>query len=38
VPIKYADKYRAKGLTIYLISMEFSRKERNVVGFEIEGV
>lgn len=34
----YADKYRAHGLTIYLIGVEFSRKERNVVGFEVEAV
>ena len=32
----YADKYRAEGLPIHLIGIEFSRVERNVVGFEVE--
>lgn len=32
----YADKYRAEGLPIHLIGVEFSRQERNVVGFEVE--
>jgi Predicted AAA-ATPase/PD-(D/E)XK nuclease superfamily len=32
----YADKYRAEGLPIQLIGVEFSCVERNVVGFEIE--
>jgi len=32
----YADKYRAEGIPIHLIGVEFSREERNVVGFEIE--
>jgi hypothetical protein len=32
----YADKYRAEGLPIHLIGIEFSRKERPVVGFEVE--
>ncbi|MDS4071096.1 MAG: ATP-binding protein [Candidatus Competibacter sp.] len=32
----YADKYRAEGLPIHLIGVEFSRKERNVVRFEVE--
>ena len=32
----YADKYRAEGLLIHLIGVEFSRKERNVVRFEVE--
>ncbi|HRD64625.1 MAG TPA: ATP-binding protein [Candidatus Competibacter sp.] len=30
----YADKYRAEGQPIHLIGVEFSREERNVVGFE----
>ena len=34
----YADKYRAEGLPIHLIGIEFSRVERNVVGFEVETV
>ena len=32
----YADKYRALGLPIHLIGVEFSRVERNVVGFDVE--
>jgi len=32
----YADKYRAEDLPIHLIGVEFSRKTRNVVGFEVE--
>jgi hypothetical protein len=32
----YADKYRAAGLPIHLIGIEFSRDRRSVVGFEIE--
>jgi hypothetical protein len=32
----YADKYRALGLPIYLIGVEFSRDARNVVGFDVE--
>jgi hypothetical protein len=32
----YADKYRAEGLPIHLIGVEFSKKTRNVVGFEVE--
>jgi hypothetical protein len=32
----YADKYRAEGLPIHLIGVEFSREQRNVVGFEVE--
>jgi hypothetical protein len=34
----YADKYRALGQPIYLIGVEFSRVNRNVVGFEVETV
>ena len=34
----YADKYRAERLPIHLIGVEFSREQRSVVGFEVEGV
>jgi hypothetical protein len=34
----YADKYRAEGLPIYLIGVEFSKAQRNVVGFEVEAL
>ena len=33
---RYADKYRALDQPIHLIGVEFSRKKRNVVGFEVE--
>jgi hypothetical protein len=32
----YAEKYRAHGLPIYLVGVEFSKEQRNVVGFEVE--
>ncbi len=32
----YADKYRAAGQPIHLVGIEFSREQRNVVGFEVE--
>jgi hypothetical protein len=32
----YADKYRAEGIPIHLIGVEFSREQRTVVGFEVE--
>ena len=32
----YADKYRAQGLPIHLIGIEFSREQRTLVGFEVE--
>ena len=32
----YADKYRAEGLPIHLVGVEFSREARNVVGFAVE--
>jgi len=32
----YADKYRAEGVPIHLIGVEFSRERRAVVGFEVE--
>jgi hypothetical protein len=34
----YADKYRAEGLPIHLIGVEFSREQRSVVGFEGESL
>ncbi len=34
----YADKYRSEGLPIHLIGIEFSREQRNVVGFEFETI
>jgi len=34
----YTDKYRAEGLPIHLIGVEFSREQRSVVGFEVESV
>jgi hypothetical protein len=34
----YADKYRAEGLPIHLIGVEFSRDRRSVVGFEVENL
>ncbi len=35
---RYADKYRAEGLPIHLIGIEFSRQQRALVGFEVETV
>ncbi len=32
----YADQYRGGGAPIHLIGVEFSRKQRSVVGFEVE--
>ncbi len=32
----YADKYRAEGLPIHLVGIEFSRRQRTLVGFEVE--
>ena len=32
----YADKYRSRGEPIHLIGVEFSKKSRNIVGFDIE--
>ncbi len=34
----YADKYRAMGCPIHLIGVEFSKADRNIVGFEVETV
>lgn len=35
---KYYEKYQAKYSEIYLIGVEFSKNERNIIGFEIEKV
>ncbi len=32
----YADKYRRLGRSVHLVGVEFSREERNVVGFDCE--
>ncbi len=32
----YADKYRAEGLPMHLVGIEFSRQERTLVGFDVE--
>jgi hypothetical protein len=34
----YADKYRERGEPIDLIGVEFSKTDRNIVGFEVERV
>jgi len=34
----YAGKCRGEGLPMHLIGIEFSRKQRNVVGFEVERI
>jgi hypothetical protein len=34
----YADKYRALGHPIHLVGVEFSRTDRNIVGFEVETI
>jgi len=33
---RYPEKYRAEGLPMQLIGIEFSRQERTLVGFEVE--
>ena len=33
---RYADKYRAPDVPIHLIGLEFSKKKRNIVGFDVE--
>ena len=35
---QYADKYRAHNCPIYLIGVEFSKQNRNIVGFETDKV
>ena len=32
----YADKYRSRGEPIHLVGVEFSKADRNIVGFEVE--
>jgi hypothetical protein len=34
--MRYADKYRARGEPIHLVGVEFSKNDRNIVGFEVE--
>ncbi len=34
---RYADKYRGRDEPIHLIGVEFSRKTRNVIAFEVAG-
>ncbi len=34
----YADKYRDQSEPIHLIGVEFSKEQRCVVGFEVEGL
>ena len=31
----YAEKYRAPGVTVTLVGIEFGKAERNLVGFEV---
>jgi hypothetical protein len=33
---RYADKYQAPGVPIFMIGVEFSKDTRNIVGFEVE--
>ena len=35
---RYADKYRALGLPIHLVAVEFSRDARNLTAFEVQRV
>lgn len=32
----YAGKYLARGEPVHLVGVEFSRADRNIVGFEVE--
>ncbi|WP_456325940.1 PD-(D/E)XK nuclease domain-containing protein, partial [Desulfonauticus submarinus] len=32
----YADKYKSQYDEIYLIGVEFSKEEKNIVGYEVE--
>jgi hypothetical protein len=32
----YADKYKARNEPIYLIGVEFSKNNRNIIGFDVE--
>ena len=33
---QYAEKYRALEQPIHLVGVEFSKEDRNIVGFEVE--
>jgi hypothetical protein len=35
---QYADKYPAQNQPVHLIGVEFGKKKRNVVGFEVESI
>lgn len=35
---RYADKYRGLNQPIHLIGVEFSKADRNIVGFEVEQI
>ncbi len=35
---RYYEKYKGKYREIYLIGVEFSKEERNIVGFEVENI
>jgi len=35
---RISGKYQAAGQPIHLIGIEFSREQRNLVGFEVESV
>ena len=32
----YGEKYAGRGEPVYLVGVEFSRQDRNIVGFEVE--
>ena len=34
----YHEKFKQKGLTIYIIGVEFNKEDRNIAGFECEGI
>jgi hypothetical protein len=34
----YADKYRADGVPIHLVGVEFSREQRAIVGFDTQTI
>jgi hypothetical protein len=34
----YADKYRVMDCPIHLIGVEFSKADRNIVGFDVETI
>ncbi|MDR3159184.1 MAG: PD-(D/E)XK nuclease domain-containing protein [Zoogloeaceae bacterium] len=35
---KYADKYPSQNQPVHLVGVEFSKKKRNVAGFEVESL